>query len=95
MSLKWFQDSRSVGFLAGLAIAILFTWRLLRSPSGHQRRQPKRHAPVPSSSGISTHSNADVTSSEVCSSSEDSRAQNVIDEFFQPVKVNESFSIHI
>ncbi|PSS14428.1 Peroxisome biogenesis protein [Actinidia chinensis var. chinensis] len=79
-------DSRSVGFLAGLAIAIVFTWRLFRSPSGHQRRQPNRHVPVPSSSGISTHSNADLTSSGVCSSSEDSRAQNVIDEFFQPVK---------
>ena len=73
MSLEWFQESRSAGILAGLAIAILFTWRLLRSPTGHQRRQPKRHAPVPSSSGISTHSNADVTSSEVCSSSEESR----------------------
>ncbi|GFZ18404.1 TraB family protein [Actinidia rufa] len=80
------NDSRSTGILAGLAIAILLTWRLFRSPTRHQRRQPKQHAPVPSSSGISTHSNADLTSSGVCSSSEESRSQNVIDEFFQPVK---------
>ncbi|THF95214.1 hypothetical protein TEA_018750 [Camellia sinensis var. sinensis] len=80
------KDSRSVGAVAGLAIAILFTWRLLRSPSGPQRRQPKRQAPTSSSSGVSNHSNTNLTSSGVCSPSEDSRAQNVIDEFFQPVK---------
>ncbi|KAL7218990.1 hypothetical protein ACSBR2_012122 [Camellia fascicularis] len=79
-------DSRSVGAVAGLAVAILFTWRLLRSPSGPQRRQPKRQAPTSSSSGVSSHSNTNLTSSGVCSPSEDSRAQNVIDEFFQPVK---------
>ncbi|KAL6975726.1 peroxisome assembly protein 22 [Sarracenia purpurea var. burkii] len=78
-------DSRSVGALAGLAVALLFIWRLLRSPSGPQRRQPKRQAPTASSSAVSTQSNSNLTSG-VCSSSEDSRAQNVIDEFFQPVK---------
>ncbi|GFY97851.1 peroxin 22 [Actinidia rufa] len=74
-------DSQLVGALAGLAVAILFTWRLLRSPSGPQRRQPKWQTPIPSTSGVSAHSNANLTYSE------DSRAQNVIDEFFQPVKV--------
>ncbi|XAR55406.1 hypothetical protein NMG60_11035467 [Bertholletia excelsa] len=78
-------DSRSAGALAGLAVAILFTWRLLRSTSGPQRRQPKRQAPS-SSSGPSTHSSSNLTSPGVFPSSEDSRAQNVIDEFFQPVK---------
>ncbi|GFS31899.1 peroxin 22 [Actinidia rufa] len=73
-------DSQLVGALAGLAVAILFTWRLLRSPSGPQRRQPKWQTPIPSTSGVSAHSNANLTYSE------DSRAQNVIDEFFQPVK---------
>ncbi|GFZ05534.1 peroxin 22 [Actinidia rufa] len=73
-------DSQLVGALAGLAVALLFTWRLLRSPSGPQRRQPKRQTPIPGTSGVSTHSNANLTYSE------DSRAQNVIDEFFQPVK---------
>ncbi|GMP66933.1 hypothetical protein CsSME_00027086 [Camellia sinensis var. sinensis] len=79
-------DTQSIGALAGLAIAILFTWRLLRSTSGAQRRQPKRQATTPSSSGVvSTHSNANLTFSGDLSS-EDSRAQNVIDEFFQPIK---------
>ncbi|KAK3028430.1 hypothetical protein RJ639_039022 [Escallonia herrerae] len=79
-------DSRSIGAIAGLAFAIVFTWRLLRSPSAPQRRQPKRQASAPSSSGISNQSNANLTSPGVCSASEDSSAQNVIDEFFQPVK---------
>ena len=79
-------DSRLVGALAGFAVAILFTWRLWRSPNGTQRRRPKRRAPTPSSSGASTHSEANLTSSGVSTSAEDSSAQNVIDEFFQPIK---------
>ncbi|KAF5962057.1 hypothetical protein HYC85_003266 [Camellia sinensis] len=73
-------DTQSIGALAGLAIAILFTWRLLRSTSAAQRRQSKRQATTPSSSGVvSTHSNANLTFSGDLSS-EDSRAQNVIDD---------------
>ncbi|CAK9184337.1 unnamed protein product [Ilex paraguariensis] len=79
-------DSRSVGALAGLAVAIVFTWRLLRSASGPQRRQPKRQAVTPSRSSVSMNSNSNVVASAVCPPSEDSRAQNVIDEFFLPVK---------
>ncbi|TQD89976.1 hypothetical protein C1H46_024460 [Malus baccata] len=79
------MNSRSIGAIAGFAVAIVFTWRLLRSPSGPQRRQPKRQAPASSSSGISSNSNATLTTTGV-SPSQDSRAQNVVDEFFQPVK---------
>ncbi|OVA11170.1 hypothetical protein BVC80_1741g182 [Macleaya cordata] len=75
-------SSRSLGTVAGLAIALFLTWRLLRTPTGQQRRQPKRQAPTTSSSGVNTHPNTAVVSS----SSDDSRAQYVIDEFFQPVK---------
>ncbi|KAI7988801.1 Peroxisome biogenesis protein 22 [Camellia lanceoleosa] len=83
---RYGRDTQSIGALAGLAIAIVFTWRLLRSTSAAQRRQPKRQATNPSSSGVvSTHSNANLTFSRDLSS-EDSRAQNVIDEFFQPIK---------
>ncbi|KAL8131249.1 peroxisome biogenesis protein 22-like [Apium graveolens] len=77
-------DSRSVGAIAGLAVAILFTWRLLRSPSVPQTRQPKRQNPAPGNSGISNPANPNQISSGV--SSEVSSAQNVIDELFQPVK---------
>lgn len=79
-------NSRSVGAVAGLAVAIVFTWRLLRTPSGTQRRQPKRQAPATSSSGNSSHSNTTVMPSGVSTPSEDVRAQNVVDEFFQQVK---------
>lgn len=91
----WYQDSRSLGAFAGLAFALVFTWRLLRSPSQPQRRQPKRQAATPSSSAVSAHSNATLVPHGGSSSLEDSRAQNVVDEFFQPVKVSvELFSLN-
>jgi hypothetical protein len=68
----------------------------LRSPSQPQRRQPKRQAGTPSSSGVSTTSNANLVPPGVSPSLEDSRAQNVVDEFFQPVKVGvEFFARHL
>ncbi|KAH6834086.1 peroxin 22 [Perilla frutescens var. hirtella] len=79
-------DSRSVGAIAGLAFAIVFTWRLLRSPSEPQRRQPKRQGATASSSGVSNSETVNASSSGVSNPSEDSRTQNVIDEFFQPTK---------
>ncbi|XP_019192860.1 PREDICTED: peroxisome biogenesis protein 22-like [Ipomoea nil] len=77
-------DSRSIGALAGLAFAVVFTWRVLRSPS--QRRRPKRLTGAPSSSSASSNTNANVTTSASNPSPENSRAQNVVDEFFQPEK---------
>ncbi|MED6224746.1 peroxisome assembly protein 22, partial [Stylosanthes scabra] len=79
-------DTHSIGAVAGLAVAIFFAWRLLRSPSVPQRRQQKRQVASSSTPGVSAHSNAVVVPSGVCSTSEDSRVQNVVDEFFQPVK---------
>ncbi|XVF66962.1 hypothetical protein PTKIN_Ptkin10aG0082000 [Pterospermum kingtungense] len=79
-------DPQSVGAIAGLAVAIIFTYRLMRLPAAPPRRQPKLQFSTTSSSAISTQSNATAMASGVCSSSEDSRAQNVVDEFFQPVK---------
>ncbi|XP_054812888.1 peroxisome biogenesis protein 22-like isoform X2 [Prosopis cineraria] len=80
-------DSRSIGAVAGLALAIFFTWRMVRLPSGSQRRQRKRPAAMPSNSGVSAPSNAPLIPSGACSTSDDASAQNVVDEFFQPVKV--------
>ncbi|KAL1562390.1 peroxisome assembly protein 22 [Salvia divinorum] len=80
------MDSRSVGAIAGLAIALVFTWRLLRVPSEPQRRQSKRQAPPASSSGVSTAETVNASSLGAINPAEDSRTQNVIDEFFQPVK---------
>lgn len=77
-------DVFSVGAIAGLAIAIIFTWRVF--PTAPQRRQPKREATGAGSSGVNSQSNATLLSSGASASSEDSRAQNVVDDFFQPVK---------
>uniref|UniRef100_A0A1D1YU36 Peroxisome biogenesis protein 22 n=1 Tax=Anthurium amnicola TaxID=1678845 RepID=A0A1D1YU36_9ARAE len=47
------KGAGSLGALAGFAIAIVFTWKFLRSPPGRQRRNlPKRTNPGSSSSGI-------------------------------------------
>lgn len=93
IALVWLQDSRSIGAIAGLAVAIVFTWRLFRSPSEPQRRQPKRDTTAPSNSGHANHSNHNLIPSGV--SSQDSSAQNVIDELFQPVKANLFFPLDI
>lgn len=81
-------DPRSVGAIAGLAVAIVFTYKLMRSPGEPQRRQPKRSAPSTSSAAASTQTNTTSLPSAVCSATEDLRAQNVVDDFFQPVKPN-------
>ncbi|XP_022726934.1 peroxisome biogenesis protein 22-like [Durio zibethinus] len=79
-------DPRSVGAIAGLAVAIIFTYRLMRSPAAPPRRQPKLQAPRTRNSALSTLSNQTLMPSGVNSSSDDLRAQNVVDELFQPVK---------
>lgn len=71
---------RSFWAIAGLAVAVIFTWRALRSPNGSQRRQPKRRSP--------SHNNENSLPSGVSSSSQDSRTQNATNEFFQPANVN-------
>ncbi|KAG6423472.1 hypothetical protein SASPL_113868 [Salvia splendens] len=81
------MNSRSVGAIAGLTLALVFTWRLLRVPSEPQRRQSKRQAPPASSSGVSTAETVNASSLGAINPTDDSRTQNVIDEFFQPVKV--------
>ncbi|KAL1560767.1 peroxisome assembly protein 22 [Salvia divinorum] len=77
-------DSRSFGAVAGLALAIIFTWRLLRAPRGQQRRQPKRQESSGSSSGVNSRASENAGSSEVFTPPENPTTQNVIDEFFQP-----------
>ncbi|GFP83664.1 peroxisome biogenesis protein 22 [Phtheirospermum japonicum] len=72
--------------IAGLALAIVFTWRLLRARRGPQRRQFKRQALSGSSSSVSNRASVNNASSEVSNHLEESGTQNVIDEFFQPIK---------
>ncbi|XP_074311039.1 peroxisome biogenesis protein 22-like [Silene latifolia] len=79
------QDVFSVGAVAGIAIAIIFTWRIF--VSAPERRQPKRQQPnVGASSGVAgSQPNAAVVVSS-SGSQDDSRVRNVVDDFFQPVK---------
>lgn len=82
---KWLQDSRSVATLAVFALGIV-AWRMLRSPSGPRRRQPKRQGTSPSTSNDS-HAGTELSSTVASASSEPSMTEDIIDEFFRPVKV--------
>ncbi|KVH95953.1 hypothetical protein Ccrd_001951 [Cynara cardunculus var. scolymus] len=84
------KDLRSFWAIAGLAVAVIYTWRVLRTSNGSRSKQPKRPAPAPSTSGFNTHPNENVLPSGVGSSSKDSRAQSAIDEFFQPANQNQA-----
>ncbi|CAH8337781.1 unnamed protein product [Eruca vesicaria subsp. sativa] len=79
-------DSRSIGAIAGLAIAVIFTWRAIRTPPGEpRRRQPKRRMQSAETSA-SAQSNVASTLSDGSLSHEDNGVQDVVDQFFQPVK---------
>lgn len=58
----------------------------MRSPNPTQGRQRKRQGGASSNPGASTNSNASVVPSDASLPSDELRAQNVVDEFFQPVK---------
>uniref|UniRef100_A0A1J3IF95 Peroxisome biogenesis protein 22 n=1 Tax=Noccaea caerulescens TaxID=107243 RepID=A0A1J3IF95_NOCCA len=83
-------DSRSIGAIAGLAIAVIFTWRAIRTPGERQRRQPKRRMqPAETSNAAAAaaaQSNVTSIPPEFSSPREDSAALDVVDQFFQPVK---------
>ncbi|XP_010510748.1 PREDICTED: peroxisome biogenesis protein 22 [Camelina sativa] len=82
-------DSRSIGAIVGLAIAVIFTWRAIRTPGEQrQRRQPKRRMQsAETSSAAAAQSNLGSVPPEVTSPHEDDNAvQDVVDQFFQPVK---------
>lgn len=71
------QNFRSLSAIAGLALAVIFSWKLLRPPSGHRRRQPKRQTSSAGNSDISTSSNSQLITSAVFSPSDDAGAQKV------------------
>ncbi|CAF2099422.1 peroxisome biogenesis protein 22 [Brassica rapa] len=75
-------DSRSVGAIAGLAVAVIFTWRALRTTGEPPRRQPKRRMQPAEASQSNPASNPP----DVSASHEDNGVQHVVDHFFQPVK---------
>ncbi|CAA0839093.1 Peroxisome biogenesis protein 22 [Striga hermonthica] len=82
-------DSRSFGAIAGLAFAVIFTWKFLRPSRGTPRRLPKRQAPSTSNSGEREH----PTTFGVSNPPGDSRTQNVVDETFQPVNASVSQTV--
>ncbi|KAE8645745.1 hypothetical protein Csa_020431 [Cucumis sativus] len=69
------RNFRSLSAIAGLALAVIFSWKLLRPPSGHRRRQPKRQTSSAGNSDISTSSNSQLITSAVFSPSDDAGAQ--------------------
>ncbi|XP_022136020.1 peroxisome biogenesis protein 22-like isoform X2 [Momordica charantia] len=78
------RNLRSLSAIAGFALAVIFSWKLLKPPSGHHRRQPKRQTSATSNSDSTTSSQ--LITSRTCSPSDDSGAQNFDNELYQPVK---------
>ncbi|KAL0560038.1 hypothetical protein IC582_000429 [Cucumis melo] len=69
------RNFRSLSAVAGLALAVIFSWKLLRPPSGHRRRQPKRQSSSAGNSDIGTSSNSQLITSAIVSPSDDAGAQ--------------------
>ncbi|KAL4186227.1 hypothetical protein AMTRI_Chr09g32790 [Amborella trichopoda] len=86
-SMDNFQNAGSIGALAGFAIAIVFTWKFLRSPGGQQRRQPKRRGAASSSSDGTQLTPSEVASPYPLSPVNDSKGQDVVEELPAPVKM--------
>lgn len=45
------KSAGSFGAIAGIAIAVVFTWKLLRSPPGRERRRTPKRSVLPSANG--------------------------------------------
>lgn len=72
---------------------MIFTWRAIRTPGEQrQRRQPKRRIQSAETSSAAAQSNLASVPPEVSSPHEDNAVQDVVDQFFQPVKVTFFFS---
>nr|CAJ86212.1 H0323C08.2 [Oryza sativa]CAJ86426.1 H0303G06.15 [Oryza sativa] len=80
------QKLRSFTTLAAITITLIFAWKLLRAPQEQPRRPHRRVAPSPSNTSSRSRPGA-LTSTDACSSSADSRAQEAINQLFQPVNV--------
>ncbi|KAG6589179.1 Peroxisome biogenesis protein 22 [Cucurbita argyrosperma subsp. argyrosperma] len=80
------RNLRSLSAIAGFALAVIFSWKMLKPPSEHHRRQRKRQTSAAGNSDIGTDSNSQLTTSATCSPSEDSGAQTVDNEVYRPLK---------
>jgi len=61
------KNAGSIGALAGFALAIVFTWKYLKSPGGHHRRlEKRRNSPIANSDDNSQSTGETVLSSTVC-----------------------------
>ncbi|EPS70939.1 hypothetical protein M569_03816 [Genlisea aurea] len=76
-------DRRSFGAIAGLALAVVFTWKLIKTPRQSGGQSKRQNSSDSGSSGASTSS----ATLQVRDSHEDGRAQNVVDDFFQSSKL--------
>lgn len=60
------KNAGSIGALAGFALAIVFTWKYLKSPGQHRRLEKRRNSPTENSDDNSQSTGDTVLSSTVC-----------------------------
>ncbi|KAG8043598.1 hypothetical protein GUJ93_ZPchr0458g22859 [Zizania palustris] len=80
------QKLRSLTTLAAITVTLIFAWKLLRAPQEQPQRPRRRVASSPSNTSSRSWPGA-LTSTDACSSSADSRAQEAINQLFQPANL--------
>ncbi|KAJ0983253.1 hypothetical protein J5N97_011508 [Dioscorea zingiberensis] len=81
------QRLHSIATVVILAVSIAFAWKFLKAPTYRRRRQRQPPDQLPALSDVTSHSRTMVQGPEAFSSAGDSRVQDVVDDFFQPVKL--------
>lgn len=70
----------------GLAVTVVFMWKLLRTPSGQHRGRRHLHGSTAGTAGVGP-SNESMLASSLTSSLDNPDTQDAISDFFQPEKV--------
>ncbi|KAJ0983336.1 hypothetical protein J5N97_011591 [Dioscorea zingiberensis] len=81
------QRLHSIATVVILAVSVAFAWKFLKAPTYPRRRQRQPPDQFPALSDVTSHSRTMVQGPEAFSSAGDSRVQDVVDDFFQPVKL--------
>ncbi|KAH7662202.1 hypothetical protein IHE45_15G117200 [Dioscorea alata] len=77
------QRLHSIATVVVLTCSIVFAWKFLKAPRQHRRRQRQAPEQFHALSDASSHASTMVQGLEAFSSSGGSRAQDVVDDFFQ------------
>ncbi|XP_031473246.1 peroxisome biogenesis protein 22 isoform X1 [Nymphaea colorata] len=79
-------SAHSIGAIVGLAVTVVFMWKLLRTPSGQHRGRHHLQGSMSGTAGVGP-SNESILTSRLTSSLDNPETQDAISDFFQPAKL--------